>query len=375
MKIEDDKYKAQEAKDRERARQYKEKVAREQAQRKADQEAREKDLINRNNEATARLNSINQNDEAYNRIRQDDRNRRQEINNRFNQQMEAGNKSYNEYLNRLQEASSTNITASNDEFWNETIAPANFVVVRDAKTGLYAYENKQKKQVLPPKYDWARDIIKGVGLVREKPENFMKLINSRGETIRRFDKEYFAGISGNGREITGMSTPDTAADGLMVTRFYGKNIDNNQGYGCIDKEGNMVIEPIFYQIGRFKNGVSIAAKFLDEDKYSFKNDYPGTFSAQFVYVETGPINKQGKWLEQPKKQLRYSYGHYGAGMYLVVENANAPRLTEAEKKAQDAQIKLNKKKAYDVSFKQLEAEVQSRVANAQAQGYLIQNTL
>ncbi|TLM89167.1 WG repeat-containing protein [Hymenobacter jeollabukensis] len=347
---------------------------------KADEQAKRdaaaKDLANRRSAALSQLTATEANAREFDRLNQANQERRAAVRRRYQQQEDQANKAYADYLRQLQDAQgATASVAAPEDFWNETVPMSSFEPVEDPKTRLWGYQNKQGKPVLEARYQQALPFHQGVGLVlyRDPKGTYTRqLINTRGEVVRSFDKSYFETVGGGTLTDFAPSSDHGKAfsGGLLVVEFSKKPYDRNTRVGCIDTKGNVAIAPAFYYIKPFRNGTAEAARFEDEERYSFKDEYPGTYEANFTYLQVGLIDRTGKWVAEPQKKMVYNYGLWGENMYLTVESANAPRLSEEEKRAQKARADLEKKKARAVSLAKLEADVQQRVDAAKARGYL-----
>lgn len=351
-------------------------IAKKKADEQAKRDAEAKDLAARRSAALSQLTATEANAREFDRLNRANQERREAVRRKFQQQEEQANRAHDDYLRQLQDAmSATASAAAPEDFWNETVPMASFEPVEDPKTRLWGYQNKQGKPVLDAKYQQALPFHQGVGLVlyRDPKGSYTRqLINARGEVVRSFDKSYFESVGGGTlTDFYPASEHGKAfAGGLLVVEFSKKPYDRNTRVGCIDTKGNIAIAPAFYYIKPFRNGTAEAARFKSEDNFRFEDDYPGYYNAQFTYLEVGLIDRSGKWVSEPKTKLVYSSGLYNSGMYLTVESASDRKLSAEERKAREAAAELAKKKARAESFAKLDAEVQRRVAAAQASGYL-----
>ncbi|HEY0896444.1 MAG TPA: WG repeat-containing protein, partial [Sphingobacteriaceae bacterium] len=194
----------------------------------------------------------------------------------------------------------------------------------------------------------------------------------KGEPIIRFDNELVKRWSGEtGLQINSVYPPDTIANGMVICRF--SVSEKNQWvtrYGALDKDGNLVIKPVFHKIHGFRNGTAQASLFLNSAKTEFKTQ-DREYNANYIFLDAGLIDKKGNWVQPAKKKLEYSYGST-AILYLTVTGPEWDRLTRAEKDAANARAELLKKQRHAEAMNRLESEVRSKVSSAQSQGYLIE---
>ena len=366
-KISKAKYEEEARKSREKQKIRDEKIAADVAKLKADRKAEDDQREQRNSIALADLNDINRKSDDFDKIRRDEQARNKAINDKYNSLTEKSNREYAAHLEQLQKAASVSIAPANDSFWNETAAPANYSAFKGSNN-LYGYADRQGNVKIQPQYAYVSNFSGGIGYVMLK--DYTKLmINAKGGIVQRLDEQYLAGIRAQtGIDVRSINFPDTISNGISVVKFavQGQRRDN---YGGIDKDGILIVPPVFYKIGGFVNGVAVASKYLDETEYAFKK-FPENYSAQFTYLEVGLIDKTGKWVKPPQKKMNYSYRNYTTG-YLTVRDRSS-NLTKAEEDAAEARNKLQAKQEHAQSMKQLEQEVQSRVADAQSRGYLIE---
>ena len=359
---------------REEQRQRKEKIAQENARYREKQRAEKQAWEDRNTVALNKLQNLSRESEAYDRLRREENERKQAIRKRYDEQVERGNREYNDYLSNLQKKASTTPVNPTEDFWKETVAPANYIPFSQVvdRTQLIGFKDRNGNLKITPKYSRASHFSGGIAFVGEetRENRIYRLINSRDETVIRFDDSFLRRVSDQaGKEITRWNFPDTISEGMVILKLENNTINKNS-FGALDKKGNLAIPPVFYKIEGFKNGVSIASKIIDEDEYTFEN-FPRNYYGNFYFLEVGLIDKKGNWIETPKRKMEYSYYSTPIG-YLTIADKDE-RLTAAEKRYQEEQWELTKKKRYAESMKQLEQEVQRRVSQAQAQGFLIEN--
>lgn len=368
-------YERESAAIREENRQREAKIAEENARWKQQKEAEQQAWEDRNTSALGKLASLERESEAYDRLRREENARKEEIRKRYDEQAERGNRDYNTYMAELQKMATASPSASTEAFWNETVSPANFLAFegeRDDWNNSFGFKDRNGNVRIPPRYSRATDFSGGIAFVgvRDREGEQYRLINSREETVVSFDAPFLSRISPQaGKTLVRWNFPDTISEGMVILELQGSDYQKN-AKGALDKNGDLAVPPVFFEIQGFKNGISVASKFIDEEQYHFEN-FPRNYYGQFSFLEVGLIDKKGNWVEPPKKKMQYRYYSSSIG-YLTIADKDE-QLTEAEKRYQEEQWELTKKKRYAESMEKLEQEVQQRVSQAQAEGYLIEN--
>ena len=364
-----DEYEAEAAKSRQEQKVREAKLAEAAARRISDHQAEQNDRARRSAVATNEINDIQQQSAQLDKLRRDEAVRQKAINERYDQMVEKGNSDYNAQLASRQEAAGKTIGQSDDAFWNETLAGANYLAFKDPKTNLFGFKDRQGNIKVQPQYTHATDYAEGISFIATK--DYFGTISARGDYMTNFKGLHEKASFQTGMKLTGIGYPDKISNGLMVTRFYVDGVRQAR-FGCVDKTGNTVIAPVFSAIGPFKNGSAIADKFVDEEDNNFEEGVYN-FYAYYTFIERGLIDKKGNWLQTPQRVMKYRYNSSSIG-YLTVVGPEWKQLTYEEQKAREARAAIEKKKQYDQSMNKLKAEVQRKVSTAQAQGYLIEKT-
>ena len=359
-----DKREKEEAEYKRQAEERKAKFEKEEADRaakiKADEERNKADLA----DLAALKKSIDQQDEIDSKRRQQEA----EVKKRYTEKEAKANQEYNDYLGKLQEAEKLNIPPSIDDSWNETILPANYLPVENKETRMWGFVNKQGRQVLGYEYEFASPFSKGVAFVRlNDKERNSALIDTKGNIVKTFSKNYFSSISTGAVAINSFNY-HSFSDGILVVDFYTDDYRNKNRMGCIDKKGDLLIPPSFARIDTFKNGTAKAAKHYNSDDLQLDNDRGGDFKAHFDYYEVGIIDHTGNWISPPRKKLEYTYGYY-ALFGLVLEDLSDKR-SYAEKQAEKLRNEQEWKVTYTRLMAQLESKVKAKVDAAKSQGML-----
>ncbi|MCC2545537.1 WG repeat-containing protein [Hymenobacter sp. BT175] len=355
------------AEDEARSRKYKEELAQRQAAAAAKAAAR----VQRENVALGQLAAAEKNLESFDQLRRQQRARRAEVERRFQQQEQAKNNEYQAYLSKLQDAGkSTTPAGTDEEFWNETVAAANYEQVQDPKTRRWGFQTKQGKLVIDYTYDNASAFSRGVAYVREK--GVWKLINNRNEVQRTFDKAYFTESSMHIPGLNGISEVVSFSDGLAVVRFDIYPAKNSARMGVLDTKGRIVINPDFVAIQPFRNGTALAEKLTSTDQIQI-----GKYEGRFDYLDVGLINREAGWVQPPKKKMNYMHHRqWEQGTILVRDAYEYSKLTKAERDEREAQSKQGELEARREEARlrdQMEAEVARRVSAAKSQGMLVEN--
>lgn len=343
------------------------------AEREAAKRAEAARLEQRNKTALAELNDLNHQNAEFDRIRRAEATRKQAINAEYNNRVERATRDYNDYLDKLQKAAAQSIPNTDDAFWTETVSPANYVAFQDKKSGRWGFADKKGNVKIAPKYDYVMNFSGGIGYAEFRDKQFHRLLlNAKGEIIKSFDEAAIKQMAREtGQDIRNMSRPDTIANGMMITEFSimenGKWVSRR---GALDKEGNLVIKPLFHKLGAFKNGTAQASLFLDKEETEFKT-VDNYYRASYTYVDAGLIDRKGNWVQPAKKKLEYSYG-YSWIASLTITDSSWDKLTRAEKDAINARVELQKKQRHAEAMTRLETEVRQKVSGAQGQGYLIE---
>ncbi len=373
MKIEEEKRKQEEQKNAAERQAREERVKKAAEERQAAVKAEAARIEQRNQAALADLNDVNRQNADFDRIRREEAARKEAINAAYDSRMEKANKAYNESLAQLQKAATLNIPKTDDSFWTETVAPANYGAFQDKKTKLWGFADKKGNVKIPAIYSYAKDFSGGISYVQKRDKiSEAFLINAKGEPIIRFDNELVKRWSQEtGLQINSVYPPDTISNAMVICRFTvsGKNQWETR-YGALDKDGNLIIKPVFHKIGAFKNGSAEASLFLEKEDTEFKT-VENYYRATYTFVDAGLIDKKGAWLQPARKKLEYGYG-YSWIPSLTVTDDSWNRLTQAEKDAAKARIELQKKKMHADAMDRLESEVRSKVSSAESRGYLIE---
>lgn len=277
------------------------------------------------------------------------------------------NSDYAALLDKIQKAERQPASVTKDEFWNETILPANYLPIQN-KAGLWGFTNKQGRQTLEFQYNWATAFSKGAALVRlnDKDRNYA-LIDTKGKLIKEFDGAFFDAAGKGENKITGFRF-SSFTDGMLVVQFYTSDYGNQNTYGCINKKGDIVIPPSFASIDSFQNGTAKAKKLFNKEDDKIEWDYAGEFTATYRYYEVGIIGQAGTWLAPARKKLEYSSSFYREA-YLTLSDRNDKR-TAAEKEADEIRYEREWQAAYAQKMSQLDARVASKVNAAISQGML-----
>lgn len=370
----EDEYNREAAAIREQQRQREEKIAQENERYKEKQRAEKRDWENRNAVALNKLQNLSRENESYDRLRREEVQKKEAIRKRYEEQVEKSNREYNDFLSNLQKNASTAPVSSTDSFWKETVSVANYIPFSKVvdRREVFGFKDRNGRVKIGPKYNRVSNFSGGITFVELETRDGYKfrLINSREETVIDFDKSFLNKMSRSaGKEIVRWNFPDTISEGMVILKLESRT-NNKNAFGALDKKGDLAVPPVFYKIEGFKNGVSIASKLIDEEEYTFEN-FPNNYYGDFYFLEVGLIDKRGNWIEAPKRKMEYRYYSSPIG-YLTISDINE-RLTAAEKKYQEEQWELTKKKRYAESMKRLEEEVRLRVSQAQADGYLIEN--
>jgi hypothetical protein len=206
-------------------------------------------------------------------------------------------------------------------------------------------------------------------MVRLKNENSeWAIIDSKGNSLRTFTKDYFDAISTAAYKIRNFQFL-SISEGVFIVNFYVEN-SNGNSIGCLDRNGNIIIPPSFSKIDSFVNGKSYAVKFLNRENISFEIDYwSGHFNGNFIYSEVGYIDKSGRWVGTSKSKMEYNYGFSANYSLTVVSNDPAQRERE-EREA--ANFQPTRKKMYNEAMSRLEAEVKQKVDAAKSRGLLVE---
>jgi hypothetical protein len=358
-----DKYDAESAETERKMANRKEQLEKEEQERRAKVKAvEEKNLADLNSlkalkESVAAQEAI---DDKYKQQRYAAERRRKELDDR-------ANSDYTSFLEKIQKAERQSTSVTKDEFWNETILPANYVPVQN-KAGLWGFANKQGRLTLDYQYDWATAFSKGVALVRLNDNNRnYALIDTKGKLVREFDKAFFNTAGTGTTKINGFQYK-SFSDGMLVVHFYTSGNSNPNTVGCINTKGYIVIPPSFASIDSFKNGTAIAKQLFNKDDDKIEWDYSGEFTATYRYYEVGVLGQKGNWMAPARKKLEYSYEFYRP-FYLTVTDRNDKR-SAAEKEADEIRFKQEWNAAYDQKMSQLEARVASKVNDAKSRGML-----
>lgn len=364
----------QEAKEaQERGKAYYANLERLRKEREAAEEKRKQDLERRNNTALAQLNSLKQDNVEFDRIRAKERARKDAINAKYDEEMGRENKAYQDHLSKLQNAATTELSASNDAFWNETVMAQNFIAFKDNKTGLAGFKDKNGKMIIQPQFYNALNYSGGITIVQyNSDKNYkMAILDARGETIKLFSK-IEEDLQGQAEmKIEGSRFPSVVSDGIIFMPVSVRNPDYYNLIGLMNKEGRLITPKLFYKVEPFKNGMAKASRLINKNKIEFE-EFPRDYYATFFYLEEGLIDKKGNWIQAPQKKLEYSYGSRAQG-YLTIESEADRAMTKAERELQAERVARNEKIRHDAAMSKLESRVNSTVSSAKAGGYLIQN--
>jgi chemotaxis protein histidine kinase CheA len=358
-----DKYDAEKAETERKSAALREQLEKEEQERKAKVKAVEdKNLADLNtlNALKASVAAQEAIDDKYKQQRYAAERRRKELDDK-------ANSDYAALLDKIQAAESQPATTTDDDFWNETILPANYLPIQN-KAGLWGFTNKQGRQTIDYQYYWATAFSKGAALVRlnDKEKNYA-LIDTKGKLIREFDEAFFNTAGKGGTKITGFSYR-SFTDGMLVVDFNTSDYSNRNTFGCINRKGEIVIPPSFASIDSFKNGTAKAKKLYNKDDDKIEWEYSGEFTASYRYYDFGVIDQVGDWLAPARKKMEYSSRFYEPG-YITLSDPNDKR-SYAEKEAERIRYKQIWNAAYDQKMDQLNARVATKVNAAKAQGML-----
>lgn len=352
------------------------KITKANADRLASIAAEKADIERRNAKARAELNDIQRQNDNYDNMMTQHAAKAKVVKDKYNELTEKANREYSEYLNQLQLAAAKRTEPNDDAFWNETMAPANYVAYQDNDRRLWGFVDRQGNTKIAPQYERAKNFSNGISFVQlprnEQGQYPQRIIDAKGGLVKELTKEGIQKFSAEtGQEITGWNFPDTISEGVIVMKF-DTSLDGRRAerYGALDKHGNLIVPPIYYKIGPFVNGLAKASKLIKDEDYKFEH-YFKYYRASFYFLEIGLIDKTGHWVDTPQKKMEYSHG-WSDIPTLTIEDRNAPVLTEAEKKARKAREELYRKQQHTRGMERLEEEVLRRVAVAQGQGYLIE---
>lgn len=337
-------------------------------------EKRDKEL--RNRKALAELAKTSEQISALRDIQLEAQQRKSQIEERINHEIETKSRAYKNYLNELQEAAGLNIPNENDPFWLETLSPANYVAFQSTQFYQWGFKDKAGNVKIEPKYQKALNFSNGVSCVgfSNNNPNFYeeRIIDANEKILAVLDPNT---IKKEVKQATGLTVmhqlfPDTLSNNILIVRFSIEGKWNERTVGAIDIKGKLIVPPLFFSINGFKNGVAQAEKLLDSETYSFKT-FPYTFTAQFNLIEEGLIDTQGNWIEPPQKKLQYNYTSE-KGVFLEIISQEMAALSIEERKAVDEKVRLNEMQVHAESMNKLEAEVNRRITSARSKGYLIE---
>ncbi|MES2777022.1 MAG: WG repeat-containing protein [Bacteroidota bacterium] len=359
----EDKYAREKAEAERQVAEHKAKFEREEQERAAKIKAIEE----KNNVALSDLAALKKSVAAQEEIDSRSRQQKYAAEMRYKELEDKANSDYAALLDKIQEAEKRPTDLTDDDFWNETILPANYLPVQN-KEGLWGFTNKQGKQALGYQYQWASPFSKGAALVRlnDKERNYA-LIDTKGNVIKEFDQTFFNNASKGATKVTGFEYK-SFTDGILVVRFYTSDYTNKNIMGCLNRKGAIVMPPSYASIDSFKNGTARASLFLKEENSKIEWDYPGHFWARYGYYDVGIIDQTGNWISATRKKLEYNSGFYSE-LYLTVEDSNDKR-TYAQKEADKIRFEQEKKVKSNQLTSQLEAQVAATVNAAKAQGML-----
>jgi len=164
------------------------------------------------------------------------------------------------------------------------------------------YIDRQGQMVISPDFIYAGDFSEGMAAV------------AAGHPLR---PRYFY-IDKTGKQVLALDSTVARAhefqEGLASIRYYGKDDEfSNTKVGCIDKQGRVVIAPVFSDIGRFSEGLAYARK-TREGKWGYidrtgkiviemKFDWPAPFANGIAHVlidkRDAYIDKTGEYIWPP----------------------------------------------------------------------------
>jgi hypothetical protein len=160
----------------------------------------------------------------------------------------------------------------------------------------------------------------GIAFVSDKQYSDFYPINLKGERIG--DKSYSRIEIFNLRKDKKLEIKNTSA--FKSDQFI--PFQKNELWGFKDLQNNVVIEPNFYKVGKFENG--ICAVLVDKPEYVFLNDN----------LMNAIIDEKGNFLNQIEMHcfmgfqgdLIEFYGgpHFGGGVYYLDKNGKEVRPTE-----------------------------------------------
>jgi len=161
------------------------------------------------------------------------------------------------------------------------------------------YIDRQGRMVISPEFILAEDFSDGLAAVAVghplRPQYFY--VDKTGKRVVSFDST--------------VARAYTFQEGLASIRYYGKN-DEHSGMkvGCIDRQGRVVIPPLFSNIGPFSEGLACATMtprgkrgYIDRKgkiAIEMKFDWAGSFSNGIAQVRIDNsyayIDKTGKYI-------------------------------------------------------------------------------
>lgn len=151
------------------------------------------------------------------------------------------------------------------------------------KNGKWGFIDKAGNEIIPFKYDNVRRFYKGTATVQ------MKLSETEGSTVNNLGGgfvELYIDMKGNQVPDPRDSPEDHLNDGMFMFHQ-----DNSSQWGYKDKNGNVVVKPIYADLGNFFEGLARATR----------------------YPDTGFINMEGKEVIKPQfKAAKDFSGGYAA---------------------------------------------------------------
>jgi len=161
------------------------------------------------------------------------------------------------------------------------------------------YIDRQGRMVIEPEFTYAGDFSEGLAAVEI------------GGPIR---SQWFY-IDKTGKRVLVLDSTVTLAcsfqEGLASIEYYGKKGDLS--VGCIDRQGRVVIAPIFSQIGPFSEGLA-SARMTPGGKFGYidrtgkiviemKFDRPGLFSSFSNGIARVRVNGQAAYIDKAGKYI------------------------------------------------------------------------
>jgi len=164
------------------------------------------------------------------------------------------------------------------------------------------YIDREGRMIISPEFTYAEDFSEGLAAVA---------------TGHPLQPQYFY-IDKTGKRVLALDSNVAHAydfqEGLASIRYYGEKGEfSDMRVGCIDKQGRVVIDPVFSNIGPFSEGLAYATmtpagKFGYIDRtgkivIEMKFDWPGSFSNGVAQVQIDNrdsyIDKTGKYIWPP----------------------------------------------------------------------------